>query len=220
MKELVLTGGEYYHIYSRGVRKTQIFHDERDYIRFTYLLLHFQGEYYPSNISSAVSNFVRCRSFQTRQSTIEKIVESRGVSLVAFTLMSNHLHLGLYAHKDGGISNYMKRVLGAYAKYYNEKYKETGHLFQGKFGRVHISSNEQFLHTTAYIHLNQTELKGWKRRELKYPWSSFQDYKENRWGDLLDRTHILEQFDKSDDYIDWVNKSGAKGVGLDYEVGN
>ena len=62
----------------------------------------------------------------------------------------------------------MQRILNAYTKYFNAKYKKTGHLFQGPFKAVHIERNEQLLHLSAYIHRNPREIKGWKNREHLY----------------------------------------------------
>ena len=36
--------GEYYHIFNRGVGKKIIFKDDRDRIRFLFLILYFQAE--------------------------------------------------------------------------------------------------------------------------------------------------------------------------------
>ena len=200
--------GEFVHVYSRGVRRSDIFHDQRDFARFLFLILHFQGEYYPTNISYAVSEYLKTDRFRITFDSIQKIISTRYVDLVEFTIMDNHLHLIIYERKEGGTSKFMQRVLSAYAKYYNEKYKQSGHLFQGRFGRVHINDNNQFLHLSAYIHRNQHEIPKWKGKEDKYPWSSLQDYVEvNRWPNLLAINHILKQFDNPEDYRHFVNTS-------------
>ena len=203
--------GEYYHVYTRGVRKQEIFHDERDYIRFVFLLLHFQGDYVPTNITKNVNRFVKTKSFGTNEETIQKIIASKMATLNVFSLMPNHLHIALEEVREFGVSRYMQRVLTAYAKYYNEKYKMTGHLFQSKFGRVHIEDNDQLLHLSAYIHRNQGDLMPWKDKESQYPWSSYTDYVEvNRWGNLLSTNTLLDQFEDKKDYNKFVVSSPAK----------
>ncbi len=48
----------------------------------------------------------------------------------------------------------MKRLGGGYALYFNEKHERKGALFQGRFKAVHIESNEQLLHDSYYVNLN------------------------------------------------------------------
>jgi putative transposase len=140
-----------------------------------------------------------------------EIARKRSVSLVAFTLMPNHFHLLVCERKENGISAYMQRVQNAYAKYYNAKYKTSGHVFQGPYNSVHIEDNEQLLHASAYIHRNQREIKEWKNKEYNYLWSSYHDYaRDNRWSELLDQEIILKQFSDKLEYISFVKTSGIK----------
>jgi len=130
--------------------------------------------------------------------------------------MPNHYHFILRELAEGGIARYMQRVGDAYTKYFHAKYKQSGHMFQGRYRTIHIQDNEQLTHLSAYIHRNPRELKAWKGREAEYPWSSYQDYvKENRWGGLLAQEIILDQFEgtKQSNYADFVKTSPAKGFG-------
>ncbi len=215
----ILAQHEHYHLFTRGVRKQDIFHDDRDYVRFIFLLLHFQGSYVPTNISKSVSRYLTTKTFGKSIEIVDKILRDPLVRLECFTLMPNHIHICVEQIAESGVSKYMQRVLAAYAKYYNEKYQYTGHLFQSKFGRVLVEDNDQLLYLSAYIHKNQRELKGWKNIEHLYPWSSLSDcVKDNRWGELFQPSIFLGQFDSGDHYLDFVRKSTAKtpeAVGLD-----
>src|SRR3989344_4890227 len=138
---------EHYHVLNRGSDKQTIFRDRRDWIRFLFLILHFQS---PSinfpQLGRSVSHFVKTQSFDIDDEVLEKIAADRAVEL------------------------------GAYAKYFNTKYERVGHLFQGSYKSVHVGDNDQLLYLSAYIHRNPRELKDWKGKEFDYPWSSFQDY--------------------------------------------
>jgi len=125
--------------------------------------------------------------------------------------MPNHFHMIVEESEENGISEYMQRVLTAYAKYFNTKYKKSGHVFQGPFRAVHIEDNEQLMYTSAYVHRNPREIKGWKHKEHTYLWSSYQDYLgENRWGEFLKPDSILEQYGNTNEYKKDVDGSGAK----------
>lgn len=203
--------GEYYHLVNRGVDKKNIFLEERDYVRFLLLILYLQ---FPrlalTNLSRYVNNYVKHRMFNIGE---ENLGEPRTVGLVSFCLMPNHFHLLIEDKKGTGISKYMQRALNAYTKYFNAKYNHSGHIFQGPYRCVHIDNNTQLLHTSAYIHLNPRELKNWFKKETEYPWSSLQDFLiANRWGSLLQKEIIEEQFNPSSghSYRSFIKTSPAK----------
>ncbi len=104
--------------------------------------------------------------------------------------MPNHYHLLLRPLKENAISDFMQKLGGGYTRYFNEKYKRTGVLFEGKYKYVHVGDERYFLHLPYYIHANPLKLKFPKWREglavgdvpraieflKKYRWSSFPDY--------------------------------------------
>mgnify|MGYP001564387829 CR=1 FL=1 len=213
MRNITISTGEYYHIYNRGVNKQNIFTDERDWIRLLFLILYFQSPLTFNNIGRRVSHYVKHRVFNIENDSLEKIYKNITVELTSFVIMPNHFHLLLKESENKGISNYMQRIQNGYAKYFNTKYKKSGHLFQGPFQAVHIESNEQLLHLSAYIHRNPTEIKQWNKKEHLYPWSSYYDYvSKNRWNNLLKRDVILSQFKNSKEYNNFVETSGAKTI--------
>ena len=122
----------------------------------------------------------------------------------------NHFHLTVYELEENGISRYMQRVLNSYTKYFNVRYKKSGHLFQGPYKIVHIENEKQLLYLSAYIHRNPIELKKWMKKLEHYPWSSYQDYFKNRWGALIQAGIIKEQFKNENEYRLFVETSGAK----------
>jgi len=214
MRKVRFCPGEYYHVLNRGVGKENIFLDERDWIRFLFLILYLQAPNTIYNISDHVTHFTKHRVFSSlRKNTValKTIAKERTVELVCFTLMPNHFHLLIREKEPSGISNYLQRVQNAYSKYFNIKYKRSGHVLQGPFRAIHIEDNEQFLYTSAYIHSNPRQLSPWRNKITEYPWSSFMDYThENRWDILLVRKYLLTQFKKPSDYTRSVLHSGAK----------
>ncbi len=213
MRKIKITPGEHYHIYNRGNNKQNIFFDERDRARFLFLMLYFQSDLTLAfnNLSRQISYFVEHRVFNISKDATHKIIETRCVELIGFTLMPNHFHLILKEREENGISCYMQRILNAYTKYFNAKCGKSGHLFQGPFQVIHIEDNEQLLHLSAYIHRNPRELKQWENKEDLFPWSSYQDYaRENRWNDLLKHQVITGQFSDGEEYKNFIDTSGTK----------
>lgn len=202
---------EYYHVFARGVNREKIFIDNADRIRFIFLLIYFQSPIRIYNTSWYTQSFIKKNCFRLSDDKVEKIIKNRNIEILAFTLMPNHFHLIIRNLEDHILSVYMHRILTAYSKYFNAKYKKRGHVFDGPFGAIHIKNNNQLLHLSAYIHKNPKTLKEWGGNYDGYPWSSYQDYLGlNRWGNLLSTEIILKQFSNQNKYKEFVTNSLAK----------
>lgn len=213
MRNIKIAPNEYYHIFNRGMNKQNIFPETRDRVRFLFLILYFQSPVIFQNIGRFVKYYVKHRVFNIDTATTHETVERRCVELVAFCLMPNHFHLIIKEVEEGGIARYMQRVLNSYTKYFNAKYSASGHLFQGPYKAVHISSDVQLLYLSAYIHKNPTELFDWKNKEDNYEWSSYRDFfSENRWKELLVTDIITDSFENREDYRKFVQTSSAKKI--------
>lgn len=216
MRNIKIAPGEYYHIFNRGVNKQLIFHETTDWARFLFLILHFQSPVIFQNIGRPTKEFVKHSVFNINS---DEIIKKRYVELTAFCLMPNHFHLIVKEVKEGGISQYMQRVLNSYTKYFNTKYKKSGHLFQGPYKAVHVENNEQLLYLSAYIHRNPREFTNWSGKEEKYQWSSYQDLvKQNRFEKLINSDIITDQFKNKNDYNNFVKTSGAKILKQDLDL--
>jgi len=207
MRKTEFIQGEYYHLLNRGNNKQLTFLDERDYVRFLFLLLYFQMPIEFENITREITYFIKHRTFDLSVD----ISKNRLVRLLNFCLMPNHFHLTVEEVAEAGISRYMQRVLNAYTKYFNTRHERSGHLFQGPFKAIGVMGDDQLEYLSAYIHRNPREITGWKDNEEKYEWSSYQDYIiKNRWGALLGVRPVLSNFKSQIDYQNFIKTSGAK----------
>lgn len=206
-----IVANNYYHIYTRGIRKQPLFKNKNDFVRMIFLILYSQSPIALPDTKRQVDYFVRRGAFKIGDRMLNEIIANRFVELINFCCMPNHIHMTLFNKTGNGISRYAQRIFNAYGKYSNLKYNQSGHVFESTF-RARIIDDENYLtYLSAYIHRNPREMRQWKNREHEYQWSSFQDYvKENRWGKLLKPTAILERFPNKDGYLDFVNESAAK----------
>lgn len=95
-------------------------------------------------------------------------------SIHSFTLMTNHYHMMIQT-QNVPIGQIMGYVNSWYAKNFNEKYHQTGHLFQGRFKSRLITSDVYCLNVFRYIHRNP--LKAGIVSSLEdYKWSSYRTY--------------------------------------------
>ncbi|MEI7689094.1 MAG: transposase [Candidatus Nomurabacteria bacterium] len=203
--------GEYYHIYNRGNSKQTIFHDNEDYYHFIKLLF----------LSNTKSNFkLRNKSknfFDSKQ-------ENKLVFVGCYCLMPNHFHLILSQTEEGSISKFMQKITTSYSMYYNQKYKRTGSLFEGKFKSEHVGDDRYLKYLFSYIHLNPVKLiqKDWKEIGIKnkedtlvflkeYKYSSYQDYSDisRKENIILDRKAFPDYFPNKDKFqreiFEWLS---------------
>ena len=81
------------------------------------------------------------------------LLESTGTECLAWSLMSNHLHL-LLRTADIPLSRFMRRLLTGYAVTFNLRHNRTGHLFQNRYKSIVCDEEEYLLELVRYIHLN------------------------------------------------------------------
>ena len=77
-------------------------------------------------------------------------IRSPLVSVLAFCIMPNHLHLILKECIENGIPNFMHRVSMSYSKFINEKYEESGGLFQGAYKARHLFDDNYLRYAAVY----------------------------------------------------------------------
>lgn len=104
---------------------------------------------------------------------------------------------------DNGIAKFMHRIGIGYSKYFNEKYKRAGSLFQGVFKAIHIDSNEYLLHLSAYINLNN-KAHSLGNEVSKLSWN---EYVGNRQENFCNKKIILGQFKNPSEYKKFAEDS-------------
>ncbi len=173
---------EFYHVLNRGINKMNIFLDDGDRMRF------IKGMY-TYNDANPVPNPVSQRTIWLDDSH-ERI---QLVTIHAWCLMDNHYHMLLSPTDDdfANISLFMRKLNMGYAKFFNEKYDRSGYLWQGKYKKIKIERDAQFMYIPYYIHLNPLDFsfKEWRKGCLdeaqfnkakifldSYRWSSWLDY--------------------------------------------
>lgn len=217
--------GEYYHIYNRGVEKRDIFLSTNDYERALFCIFAFSAGDFHDRISRVSQHDQHSMlTTLTNHAYLEKVASLDPlVRIICFCLMRNHFHLLLEERSENGISRYMQRLGNSYTKYFNAKYKRSGHLFESSYRYVHIDNNEYLKYLSRYIHRNPIEpahkrTSGNKKGHIKnYPWSSYQDYiLKNRWSKLLSPSIITDQFSSAHEYEEFVEESFDDGVDKRY----
>lgn len=167
----------FYHVYNRGVEGRDIFSDDQDYKVFL--------SYIKRYLTKTAQNEVQPR---WRSDVVDKL------QLVAYCLMPNHFHLLVKQKTTDGMTVFIKTLMNSYVRYFNQKYKRVGGLFQGVFKAVQILDEPYLLHLTRYIHLNPTDVNGMTFDRLENYYCSYGEYIGKRITQWLHTEEILSMF--------------------------
>lgn len=140
-----------YHILNRGAYKKDIFLEKEDYQVFVDILSYYL--IYPRSKYFSYTKIVNKLEVTNLEETVH---------LVAYCLMPNHFHLLLKqlpkATERTNISNLMRRLMIAYAMYFQNKYKHEGAIFQGRYKNVEVDTDEFLIDVSKYIHKNPEKM--------------------------------------------------------------
>lgn len=170
----------FYHVYARGHSRSRIFLEEADYLYFLSLFERYLApEEVKSRYRELYPNFYK------------------KVDLQAYCLMPNHFHVLMYQRQPGNLSAFMRSLMTSYSRYFNQKYKRSGPLFESRF-RASLITNDAYLeHITRYIHLNPRQ---WRT----YEYSSLPYYLQQVEVSWLQPKRILNLFSSPAEYLKFV----------------
>lgn len=185
----------YYHLYNRGVEKRIIFLDNQDYSVY----LSYLKEYLiPKNEKELWDKISDPQIPWVEKDKAIKVLRlnnfSKEITLLAYCLMPNHFHFFVKQKKSDSIDKFMNSLCTRYTMYFNKKYKRVGSLYQGVYRAVLVSSEDQFLHLSRYIHKQALSPQG---DALRNQPSSYEDYLGLRKTEWIYPEEILSYFSKS-----------------------
>lgn len=183
---------EYYHIYNRGVDKRDTILDQHDLYRFLKSMTEF-------NVIEPIGS-IYSLSFTKDKLSTPTTKSKKLVSIIAYCVNPNHFHLLLTPLTEKGIEKFMQKI-GGYTRYFNEKHKRNGTLFQGKFKSKHIPDNNYLLRLSAYINMNNRDSFGSPTTKLSK--SSLEEYSQNIKG-ICNTKIISEQFKNPKEYLEFA----------------
>ena len=192
--------GSYVHVIKRGARGLPIVQNDDDKRRFLRILYYMNDEFLDPYWDLATRNripYTRLDSWPKRKPIVR---------ILAYTLMPNHIHLLLKEIREGGISEFMRKLGQSMSNHHNERYMQHGSIFQGSYRGRTVESDEYLRYVAAYIMAKNTfelyprgGLRGatehfedaWKWG-IKYPFSSLGDYAGVRKSPILERDILGE----------------------------
>ena len=90
----------------------------------------------------------------------------------------------------------MQSLLFRYTQYFNRRYRQVGHLFQGRYKAIVCDKDAYLLELVRYIHMNPVRARLVKRPE-DYVWTGHLSYLGKREEDLIDEGFVLDQLGRN-----------------------
>ncbi len=120
-----------------------------------------------------------------------------GLRVLAWCLMSNHVHLVLVPEREESLSNALGRTHNDYARWLHVRQRRSGHLWQNRFYSCPLD-DAHLKEALRYVELNPVRA-GLVAAAVDWPWSSATAHcgGEDQWG-LLDLAWWRERFE-----FDW-----------------
>ncbi|MEA3368904.1 MAG: transposase [Candidatus Ratteibacteria bacterium] len=118
------------------------------------------------------------------------------LSILAYCLMLNHVHLIAIPHKEDSLARTFNTCHMRYSQYYNTKQNQKGHLWQGRFYSC-VLDEYHLYEAIRYVENNPVRAKIAKKAE-KWKWSSAKAH--------LNKGKSILELEKAGDYIavsDW-----------------
>lgn len=172
-KRISIPVGEYCHVYNRGVDKRDIFHNTQDLQRFLESMNIFNTQKPTGSLTEKIKVLQNHEGVGHLDDSGDKLV-----AIVAYSLLPNHFHFLLKQNVEGGISEFMKRLLGGYTNYFNIENQRSGSLFQGKYKYKHLDTDNYFRNIFYYATFN-SQVHNHPNSLENLAVSSFDEYKNN-----------------------------------------
>ena len=148
---------------------------------------------------------------------LEKLAQYRqryGVTIYAYCLMPNHVHL-LLECSGSPLGKFMQGLQQSYTQYYNRTYRKVGHLFQGRYQAILCQKDAYLLELVRYIHLNPARSK-LVASAGKYPYSGAQAYRSGKPTVIVDPRPVLKVIGGISGYRKFVQEGLREGHKEEY----
>jgi putative transposase len=86
--------------------------------------------------------------------------------------MTNHIHLLVTPEREDSIAKCMQHIGRHYVRYFNDRFRRTGTLFEGRYKAHLVQTGQYFLQCCRYIELNPVRA-GLVSDPADYSWSSY-----------------------------------------------
>jgi putative transposase len=113
--------------------------------------------------------------YQRYLALVRQIAAERSVTIHAFVLMPNHVHLLVTPSDETALSRFMQALGRRYVRWFNDRHRRTGTLWEGRFRSTVIEADRYLFACMRYIELNPVRA-GLCADPSEYRWSSYRHH--------------------------------------------
>ena len=133
-----------------------------------------------------------------------------GLTVEAYCLMTNHIHIIATPSKEASLSKAVGRTHFLYTQYINRMHNRSGHLWQNRFSSCAMD-DAHYLTAVRYVERNPVRAR-MVRKPWRYAWSSAAAHiGRGASTGVLDMEHWIEQT-AGLDWEDFLIESDGEGV--------
>ncbi|MBU0477775.1 transposase [bacterium] len=105
---------------------------------------------------------------------LKKAKHKYHILLYSYCLMPNHAHLLVETPFSSSLSKFMQWLNRGYSAYFNQTYRTSGHLWQGRFISKPILKDQYLIHCANYIESNPVRAR-MVENIADYKWNSYKE---------------------------------------------
>ena len=190
-----ISGGNYYHIFNRGINRQPIFFREANYLYFLHLLEKY------------LTPYVSVLAYCLLPNHFHLVIKVKGeIRLPAWqegipSLSKDGIHITDDTQIGKWVSHQFRRMFITYSMAINKQENRSGSLFDKNFKRLEITENEYLKYVVYYTHFNA---------EKHCLLEDFRKYKYSSFGALtslkttkIDRDLVYEIFEGKDGFEEY-----------------
>jgi putative transposase len=143
------------------------------------------------------------------------------VSLLAYCITSNHVHLVLHAEKIESVSRFMQLVEGSTAQQYNLRKKRSGGFWSERYHCTMVDSGSYLCRCLQYVDLNMVRA-GVVKHPRDWEWGSYRElmgerrrYRLLNVRKLLDRLGYETMNELRSSYSEEISRALTAGISRD-----
>jgi len=123
-----------------------------------------------------------------------------GTEIWAYCLMPNHVHFIMAPSAEDGLRQTFAEAHRRYTGRINARFKQTGHLWQGRFSSV-VMDEPHFVAAARYVPMNPVRA-GITARAADWPWSSVHAHLAGRDDAVVTVAPVLDRVDDFAAFLD------------------
>ena len=193
-----ILGGNYYHLFNRGVNRQNIFFAEANYLYFLKLLNKFLSGYVHFLSYALLPNHfhlvIKVNDEISFRNEGNRSLKKENGSL---SVINNEEEIGKLVVKQ------LKRMFITYAMAINKQENRTGNLFTPKYKRLEITDHDYLEYVIFYTHYNPVK-HGLTDNFKNYKYSSYKAI-SGKARTSIDRDLVFDIYGCNENFIDYHN---------------